>query len=78
MSNLDQWCELWNSSDTPIFHKAELVPFIPQFQSRFLPDEDEKKWAVFIPLCGKAVEIKYFYELGYTVIGIFVLMYFNL
>ena len=68
------WHEVWEDSNTPFFHKEKVVPFILQFQSEILP-KDKRTAAIFIPLCGKAAEIKFFHELGATIIGTYCLLF---
>merc|ERR1712179_371001 len=68
MAHLDGWHANWKDTNTPAFHRAKLAPVITQLQSKFLPSD--KSCAIFIPLCGKAIEIKVFHDMGYKIIGI--------
>ena len=74
MAHLEFWHEIWANSDTPGFHGEKLRPYFVALESQFLPAD--KSLAIFVPLCGKAVEMKYLLDLGYKVVGEFFLSLF--
>ena len=62
----DFWHELWDKNETG-WHKEETNEFLlKHFEALQLP----KKSRIFIPLCGKSVDIKWLVEQGYQVVGV--------
>merc|ERR1712226_633177 len=55
-------------NDNPAWHRSEVNQFVSRLESKFLPAD--KSAAIFIPLCGKALEVKYLHDKGYTIIGL--------
>ncbi|RXG67971.1 Thiopurine S-methyltransferase [Armadillidium vulgare] len=60
------WEKLWSTKLTP-FHQKEVCPFLLKNSSN-LNFASPKR--VFIPLCGKALELKWFYDQGFEVVGV--------
>ncbi|KAL7644768.1 UNVERIFIED_CONTAM: hypothetical protein RMT77_004581 [Armadillidium vulgare] len=60
------WEKLWSTKLTP-FHQKEVCPFLLKNSSN-LNFASPKR--VFIPLCGKALELKWFYDRGFEVVGV--------
>ncbi|KAL7634077.1 UNVERIFIED_CONTAM: hypothetical protein RMT77_015405 [Armadillidium vulgare] len=64
--NYSYWEKLWSTKVTP-FHQREVCPFLLKISSN-LNFVSPKR--VFIPLCGKALELKWFYDEGFEVVGV--------
>ncbi|KAL7635689.1 UNVERIFIED_CONTAM: hypothetical protein RMT77_013506 [Armadillidium vulgare] len=64
--NYSYWEKLWSTKVTP-FHQREVCPFLLKNSSN-LNFASPKR--VFIPLCGKALELKWFYDQGFEVVGV--------
>lgn len=60
------WHNRWERNEIG-FHQAEINPFLLQFfHSLELPD----KARIFVPLCGKSLDLLWLREQGYQVVGI--------
>merc|ERR1711936_1325701 len=64
----EKWKTLWTNEVSPGFHRYELCPPLVALESDFLPHD--KALAIFVPFCGKALEMKYFHDKGFKVIGL--------
>ena len=63
----EYWLEKWDNQPTPSFHQDDMHPSLLALESKLFP-EDRKLW-IFVPLCGRAPELKHFLDKGYRVIG---------
>ena len=62
----DQWLERWKQNRIG-FHESSVNPYLP----RYLPRFDLKPGdTIFLPLCGKALDIAWLAEQDYRVIGV--------
>jgi thiopurine S-methyltransferase len=61
------WIERWETNNIG-FHHADVNPFL----SAFLPDllHDKGVHTIFLPLCGKSIDLVYLAKLGHKVIGV--------
>ena len=62
----DFWIEKWQNKQTG-FHKSFVHPLLQQFCNKLnLKKSDE----IFVPLCGKSLDMIWLHEQGYKVIGV--------
>lgn len=62
----DHWLDRWKQNRIG-FHESAVNPYLPRYLSRFnLAPGD----TVFLPLCGKAIDIAWLAQQGFKVIGI--------
>ncbi|KAM5298325.1 thiopurine S-methyltransferase [Ctenodactylus gundi] len=64
---LEEWQDKWVNRKIG-FHKAEGHQLLKKHLDTFLKGESGLR--VFFPLCGKAVEMKWFADLGHSVVGV--------
>ncbi|XP_004628388.1 thiopurine S-methyltransferase isoform X1 [Octodon degus] len=64
---LEEWQDKWVKRDIG-FHQAEGHQLLKKHLNTFL--QGKRGLRVFFPLCGKAVEMKWFADLGHTVAGV--------
>ncbi|XP_063397379.1 probable thiopurine S-methyltransferase [Mytilus trossulus] len=64
---VDEWAKLWKDGKTD-FHISDLCPMFTKHVDKLL--NNRKKVKTFVPLCGKAVEMKWLWEKGHEVVGI--------
>lgn len=62
----DFWNKLWDKSEIR-FHNKEVNKL---FLNNFSILELKKNSRIFIPLCGKTVDIKWLLDNGYSVVGV--------
>lgn len=60
------WLQLWRNSDTE-FHQQAVNPLLARFWPR--PQADQVR-RVFVPLCGKSLDVIWLADRGYQVIGV--------
>ncbi|XP_061162736.1 probable thiopurine S-methyltransferase [Saccostrea echinata] len=60
------WKECWNTSDVD-FHNPDLNELFLKYHKRMLTRPGMR---IFVPLCGKAVEMKWLVDHGYKVVGL--------
>jgi thiopurine S-methyltransferase len=60
------WLERWEKKEIG-FHKTEVNPSLLLVKDHF---NIQKKQTVFVPLCGKSVDMLWFVEQGLQVIGV--------
>lgn len=60
------WHQRWRENDIP-FHEGRVNGYLEQHFSRLRCNEGDR---VFVPLCGKAVDIKWICEQGCDVLGV--------
>ncbi|XP_076823093.1 putative thiopurine S-methyltransferase [Clavelina lepadiformis] len=58
------WQKLWQNGDTE-FHLFQAHPDLVKYEDKLL----KEKCRVFLPLCGKAVDLKYLAAKGHEVVG---------
>ncbi len=59
------WLEKWEKGDIG-FHQEDFHPFLKEFGSEFFKPFS----SVFVPLCGKSLDMIYFLQQGKQVIGV--------
>lgn len=64
--NRDFWLERWQRNQIG-FHENEVNPYLSQFWSQLALDPESK---VFVPLCGKSVDMDWLGQHGYKVLGV--------
>lgn len=62
--SFDEWKTSWNEDDIG-FHESSILPDLVTHQSTFLT----KKCRVFLPLCGKTLDLAYLADQGHDVFG---------
>lgn len=62
----DFWLERWEREEIG-FHESEVNVYLMQFWSELHLEHGSR---VFVPLCGKSVDLKWLQEQGHTVLGI--------
>ncbi len=60
------WKRRWENNETG-FHLDEVNPFLPRFWSRLPIPENSR---VFVPLCGKSLDLRWLREQGHEVWGV--------
>jgi len=61
----DFWHKLWETNDTG-WHLEDTNPFLIEFFSKLELSDDSR---IFIPLCGKTIDIKWLLNKGHKVVG---------
>lgn len=65
--NNDRWLQCWRDEETEDFHQKE----VNQFLSRFWPSLNlARSSRIFVPLCGKSLDMIWLAKQGHEVIGI--------
>lgn len=62
----DHWLDRWKQNRIG-FHESVVNPYLPRHLSRFNLAPDD---TIFLPLCGKAIDIAWLAQQGFKVIGI--------
>ena len=66
----DFWLERWQKGETG-FHQEQLNPYLGYFYGeKGAPQEKRHVLKVFVPLCGKSVDILWLAQNGYEVLGV--------
>ncbi|MES0327038.1 MAG: thiopurine S-methyltransferase [Gammaproteobacteria bacterium] len=66
----DFWLERWQKGETG-FHQEQLNPYLAHFYGdKGAPLEKRQALRVFVPLCGKSVDMLWLAQNGYEVLGI--------
>ncbi|MDH3343398.1 MAG: thiopurine S-methyltransferase [Gammaproteobacteria bacterium] len=66
----DFWLQRWQKGETG-FHQEQLNPYLIYFYGdKAAPAEKQQGLKVFVPLCGKSVDMLWLAQNGYQVIGI--------
>ena len=66
MNTIEYWQERWQNQQTG-WHQAEISEHLVEYCPRFkLAAQD----TIFVPLCGKSLDMKWLLEQGYQVIGV--------
>ncbi|CAN8001243.1 unnamed protein product, partial [Ixodes hexagonus] len=63
----DYWSNRWDTGNTP-WHRPDIHPLLTEHENEVVGNRRDAQ--VFIPLCGKANEIKWFYDKGHRVAGL--------
>jgi len=66
MKQTVDWHQHW-TRPTPGFHEGQVNPYLCEYIERFALNRGD---TVFVPLCGKAVDMRWLAEQGYQVIGV--------
>lgn len=66
MKQIVDWYRHWTNAK-PGFHEGQVNPYLQQFLSRFDLQPGD---SIFLPLCGKAVDMLWLSEQGFNVIGV--------
>lgn len=62
----EEWLRRWAEGRIG-FHRAAVQPWLVEHAARFLPRGDE---CVFVPLCGKSVDLVWLEQRGHPVVGL--------
>lgn len=66
----DFWLERWQKGETG-FHQEQLNPYLAHFYGdKGAPLENRQALRVFVPLCGKSVDMLWLAQNGYEILGI--------
>lgn len=65
---MDFWADQW-SSDQAFWHIKEVNPILKKFENNLIPSVTSNT-TIFFPLCGKTLDMLYFLEKGYNVVGV--------
>ena len=67
---IDFWLERWNNNETG-FHQQTMNPYLAYFSGEQGPPiEQREKLKVFVPLCGKSMDMLWLSQNGYKVFGV--------
>lgn len=66
-NNPKDWLDRWGAGDTP-WHKTEVNPFLIKYIH--LLENDRKNLKIFVPLCGKSLDMKWLFDRGHRVVGV--------
>jgi len=66
-SRVDYWKNRWNDGQTQ-WHKSEVHQILTTYFDKTFPSASETK--IFVPLCGKTVDMKWFYDKKMSVVGL--------
>lgn len=61
------WEDCWSVGKT-FFHRSAYHPMLVEHIEKLI--NGRSNLVIFIPLCGKSLDIKYLYDLGHTVVGV--------
>ena len=64
----DDWGKSWQDGNSTFFHSDNVSPFIWKMQEEIINGKDHAK--VFVPFCGKVLEMKWLAENGHVVVGV--------
>ena len=68
--DLDFWQDRWEKGETG-FHQASLNPYLAYFYGeKGSPPDKRTPLKVFVPLCGKSMDLQWLSQNGYAVVGI--------
>jgi len=67
---LNFWHDRWEKGETG-FHQASLNPYLAYFYGEKGPAPDKRSsLKVFVPLCGKSMDMQWLSQSGYPVVGV--------
>ncbi|WP_227817547.1 thiopurine S-methyltransferase [Nitrogeniibacter aestuarii] len=61
------WLRMWRKGQTDDFHQAKINPLLRRFWHTLVPDPAAR---VFVPLCGKSLDLLWLAARGHEVIGV--------
>lgn len=64
---MEGWNKQWENNNLG-WHRQEINEFLVKHQEQLFNGRSSMK--IFLPLCGKALEIKWFYDLGHIAVGV--------
>lgn len=64
----DDWRKSWQDGDSTFFHSDNLSPIFLKMKEEIINGKDHAK--VFVPFCGKVLEMKWLAENGHVVVGV--------
>jgi thiopurine S-methyltransferase len=64
----DDWIKFWKDGHHTYFHSHNMTPIFLKSKEGIINGKHHSK--VFVPLCGKAVEMKWLAENGHVVVGV--------
>ena len=68
--DLDFWQDRWEKGETG-FHQTSTNPYLAYFYGeKGAPPERRSSLKVFVPLCGKSMDVQWLSQNGYEVIGV--------
>ncbi|XP_040068285.1 thiopurine S-methyltransferase [Ixodes scapularis] len=67
MPQFEYWTNRWNNGDTP-WQLDGVYPLLEKNQDVILAGKQNAR--IFLPMCGKAPELKWFYGKGHRVVGV--------
>ncbi|XP_042142661.1 thiopurine S-methyltransferase [Ixodes scapularis] len=67
MPQFEYWTNRWNTGDTP-WHLEGVYPLLEKNQDVILAGKQDAQ--VYLPMCGKAPDLKWFYDKGHRVVGV--------
>ncbi|ELU03337.1 hypothetical protein CAPTEDRAFT_214771 [Capitella teleta] len=65
--NIGGWIQMWEKNATP-FHSSDVNMFLKRFYEKWIGDKQNLK--IFVPLCGKSVDMRWLLDQGHRVIGL--------
>ena len=69
MSNSEEYTKMWKENIHP-WHISGVNPYLNDFFTVMTHGEKINGKQILVPLCGKCVDLKFFYERGLAVVGI--------
>ncbi|MCS7206270.1 MAG: hypothetical protein NZ853_11300 [Leptospiraceae bacterium] len=67
--DLDFWLERWKNKEIG-FHQDFFHPFLDHFGESFFWDLSFSNALIFVPLCGKSLDLLWFYHRNHEVLGV--------
>uniref|UniRef100_A0A131YB73 thiopurine S-methyltransferase n=1 Tax=Ixodes ricinus TaxID=34613 RepID=A0A131YB73_IXORI len=67
MPQFEYWTNRWNSGDTP-WQRDGVYPLLEKNQGVIFAGKQDAQ--VYVPMCGKAADLKWFYDKGHRVVGV--------
>jgi len=67
LRDFDYWDKRWKNNDAK-WHRLEASAFLVAYQNELFADRTNIK--VFLPLCGKSLDLKWLANLGHKVVGV--------
>jgi len=69
MESVDYWKKRWENKDIT-WHKNIIHPCLEKYYRRLIPSEKKSKPRIFVPLCGKSLDIAWLSNKGFQVVGL--------
>ncbi|KAG0411544.1 hypothetical protein HPB47_011323 [Ixodes persulcatus] len=67
LPQFEYWTNRWKNGDTP-WHRDGVCPLLEKNQDVILAGKQDAQ--VYLPMCGKAPDLKWFYGKGHRVVGV--------